>query len=98
VPAARLTAGDGESALSTLRREEDIDLLFSDVVMPRGMNGVELARRACSLRPHLKVVFASGYPMASLSTERGVNDQFSFLSKPYRCTELQDKLRATATG
>jgi DNA-binding NtrC family response regulator len=98
VPAARLTAGEGESALSTLRREEDIDVLFSDVVMSRGINGVELARRACSLRPHLTVLLASGYPMASLSTEHGFNDQFSFLSKPYRWTELQDKLRAMATG
>jgi CheY-like chemotaxis protein len=93
-----LTAGDGESALSTLRREQHVDVLFSDVVMPRGMSGVELARRACGLRPDLKVLLASGYPMSSLSTEHSFNDQFSFLSKPYRWTELQDKLRAMGAG
>ena len=93
-----LTAGDGESALSTLRREQHIDVLFSDVVMPSGMNGVELARQACTLRPQLKVLLASGYPMTSLSGEHGFNDQFSFLTKPYRWTELQDKLRAMAAG
>lgn len=93
-----LTAGDGESALATLTREQEIDVLFSDIVMPRGMNGVELARRACSLRPRLKVLLASGYPMSSLSTEHGFNEQFSFLSKPYRWTELQDRLRAMAAA
>lgn len=93
-----LTAADGESALAVLRRGQPIDVLFSDVVMPKGMNGVELARRACALRPELRVVLASGYPMSALSAEHGLDGQFSFLSKPYRWTELQEKLRAPAHG
>ena len=48
-----LTARDGPGALDVLRRQEQVDLLFSDVVMPHGMNGAELARRARALRPDL---------------------------------------------
>jgi len=54
-----LTAGDGPAALAVLRREAEIDILFSDIVMPRGMNGVELARTALRLRPQLRVLLAS---------------------------------------
>ena len=89
-----LTAADGESALAVLRRGQTIDVLFSDVVMPKGMNGVELARRASAIRPQLRIVLASGYPMSALSAEHGLDSQFAFLSKPYRWSELQDKLRA----
>src|SRR5207248_2052167 len=49
-----LTAPDAPSGLSVLRRDADIDVLFSDIVMPRGMNGVELAREARRLRPELR--------------------------------------------
>ena len=89
-----LTAGDGPAALNRLRRERRIDLLFTDVVMPRGMNGVELAREARALRPEIKVLLASGYPMSALSSEQGLTDEFAFISKPYRRADLSDRLRA----
>jgi len=89
-----LTAGDGPAALNRLRRERRIDLLFTDVVMPRGMNGVELAREARALRPEIKVLLASGYPMSALSSEQGLTDEFAFISKPYRWADLSDRLRA----
>ncbi|HEY0524742.1 MAG TPA: ATP-binding protein, partial [Stellaceae bacterium] len=88
-----LTADDGVSALQMLTRDQHIDVLFSDIVMPRGMSGVELARRARRIRPGLKVLLASGYPMATLSAEHGLAGDFSFVSKPYRWTELQERLR-----
>jgi PAS domain S-box-containing protein len=90
------TAPDGPSALTVLRREPAIDILFSDVVMPRGMNGVELARTALSLRPELRVLLASGYPMAALSATHGVIDtgEFPFLRKPYRGSDLAEALRS----
>jgi len=88
-----LTAGDGVSALQMLTRDQHIDVLFSDIVMPRGMSGVELAHRARRIRPGLKVLLASGYPMATLSAEHGFDSGFSFVSKPYRWTELQERLR-----
>jgi PAS domain S-box-containing protein len=89
-----LTAGDGPAALNRLRRERRIDILFTDVVMPRGMNGVELARQARALRPGIKVLLASGFPMSALSSEHGLTDEFPFISKPYRWAELSDRLRA----
>jgi PAS domain S-box-containing protein len=90
-----LTAPDARSGLSVLRREPDIDVLFTDIVMPRGMNGVELAREAARLRPQLRILLASGYPKAALSSEHGIaaDSEFAFLSKPYRGSELAQKLR-----
>jgi PAS domain S-box-containing protein len=94
-----LTAPDGPSALSVLRRDADIDVLFSDIVMPRGMNGLELAREARRLRPELRVLLASGYPASVLASDHSAGDdgEFPFLSKPYRAAELANKLRALQT-
>jgi PAS domain S-box-containing protein len=89
-----ITASDGPSALSVLRRGDPIDVLFTDVVMPKGMNGVELAKKARELRIGLPVLLASGYPVSALSAEHGLTSDFAFLPKPYRWTDLSDKLRA----
>jgi CheY-like chemotaxis protein len=89
-----LTAPDGPSALAVLRRDPDIQILLSDIVMPQGMNGVELAREAVRLRPELRVLLASGYPMAALPRHgAAVLDEFPFLSKPYRSSQLAAALR-----
>jgi PAS domain S-box-containing protein len=87
-----LTAPDAIQALGVLESEAPIDVLFSDVIMPNGMNGVELSRKARELRPGIKVLLASGYPMSALPSE-GFEEGVSFISKPYRWTELADKLR-----
>ena len=90
-----LTASDAPAALAVLRRAADIDILFSDIVMPRGMNGVELARAARRLRPQLLVLLASGYPRPAMSGESGAGGEpeFSFLGKPYRSAELAAALQ-----
>jgi PAS domain S-box-containing protein len=87
-----LKAIDAPSALEVLQGEAVIDVLFSDVVMPNGMNGVELSQKARSLRPGLKILLASGYPISTLPLE-GLGAGSAFISKPYRWTELADKLR-----
>lgn len=92
-----LTAIDAVAALEVLKCDAPIDVLFSDVIMPNGMNGVELSRRAREMRPRIKVLLASGYPMSTLPSE-GFDEGVSFISKPYRWTELADKLRALRTG
>jgi PAS domain S-box-containing protein len=86
-----LTAGDAPSALAVLRREAEIDVLF---------NGVELARAALRLRPQLRVLLASGYPMSVLSGRRGiaVDTGFAFISKPYRGADLAEALRSLETA
>src|SRR5438874_7419182 len=85
-----LTAPDGPSALAVLRRDPDIDVLFTDIVMPRGLNGVELARQARRLRPGLRVLLASGYPASELASDHRASEhgEFVFLKKPYRGAEL----------
>jgi PAS domain S-box-containing protein len=88
-----LTATDASHAIEVLARDVSIDVLFSDVVMPNGMNGVELSRIARQMRPNIKVLLASGYPMSALPRE-GLDEGVSFISKPYRWTELADKLRS----
>nr|WP_246215914.1 PAS domain-containing sensor histidine kinase [Microvirga makkahensis] len=92
-----LTACDAKQALEVLEQDVPIHVLFSDVVMPNGMNGVELSRKARELRPGIKVLLASGYPMSALPSE-GFEAGISFISKPYRWTELADKLRALRVG
>jgi len=87
-----LTASDGVAALEILRAEPEIDVLFTDIVMPKGMSGVDLARQARAFRPTLKVLLASGYPMSALSDQHGLTDEFAFLSKPYRWSELSERL------
>jgi PAS domain S-box-containing protein len=92
-----LTATDAIAALDVLGQEDSIDVLFSDVIMPNGMNGVELSRKAREMRPKIKVLLASGYPMSTLPSE-GFDGGISFISKPYRWTELSDKLRLLRMG
>jgi PAS domain S-box-containing protein len=92
-----LTARDASEAIEVLGRDVHIDVMFSDVIMPNGMNGVELSRKARELRPGMKILLASGYPMSALPSE-GLGEGMSFISKPYRWAELSDKLRSLRTG
>jgi PAS domain S-box-containing protein len=89
-----LTASHGPAALDILRRDRKIHLLFSDVVMPRGMSGIELSREARKLRPDIKVLLASGYPLPALEKSDGSLTEMAFISKPYRWSEVLDRLRA----
>jgi PAS domain S-box-containing protein len=91
-----LTAADATAALEILKSSAPIDVLFSDVVMPRGMNGLELAKEARQLRPDIRILLASGYPVSTLPMH-GMPDGSSFISKPYRWTELAEKLRLLRT-
>jgi PAS domain S-box-containing protein len=89
-----VTATNGVDAMAMLERRTDIDILFTDVVMPKGMNGIQLARSARELRPDLKVILASGYPLPALREQYGRIDDFAFVNKPYRLAELAKVLRA----
>jgi PAS domain S-box-containing protein len=88
-----VTAATGPEALGMLERGADFDLLFTDMVMPGGMNGRELADAARALRPDLPVLFTSGY------TEDGVvrggrrDGGVALLPKPYRRADLAASIR-----
>jgi signal transduction histidine kinase/ActR/RegA family two-component response regulator len=86
-------AADGKSALEILHQIPDIDLLFTDVVMPGGMGGRELSETARALRPELKVLFTSGYTENSIVHNGKLDPGVELLSKPYRREQLALKLR-----
>ncbi|WP_225984930.1 hybrid sensor histidine kinase/response regulator [Noviherbaspirillum aerium] len=86
------TANSGTAALEILQRTKDIAILFSDVMMP-SMTGIELAKRARELRPAMKILLASGYPLPALKAQHSGIDEFSFMNKPYKLAELAKKLR-----
>ncbi len=83
---------NGPDALARLRDEREVDILFSDVVMPRGMSGVALAREARALRPTLAILLASGHRRDAIGAEP--LDDFAFLAKPYRLNELASALQS----
>jgi PAS domain S-box-containing protein len=84
-----IEAGDGFQALAQLQENEDIDLMFTDVVMPGGMNGFDLAQAAQSLKPLLKIVHTSGYPKGAMVHQDEPRFKNGFIiMKPYRREEL----------
>lgn len=80
-------AADPAFALSLLERAPMVDLLLTDVVMPGGLSGFDLARRARAQRPDLKVMFISGYSMAQ-TVQRARDTNEPILRKPFRHHEL----------
>ncbi len=82
-----MRTASAEEALQVLGSNAPLDLLLSDVVMPGGMNGVELAVHAVTLRPQLKVLLNSGYAGESLDAEL-LGGAWPFLRKPFQETEL----------
>src|SRR5690606_26528612 len=80
------SAGSAPEALAMLSRRQDFDLLFTDIVMPGGMNGQELAEAARRMQPRLRVLLTSGYSEQAIQ-QRGKMAGLQLLSKPYRRQE-----------
>ena len=88
-----LKAEDGESALAVLHSGAQIDLLFTDVIMPGPVSSTEMARQARELQPDIAVLFTSGYAQDVIVHEGRLDAGVELLSKPYRREELARKLR-----
>ncbi len=86
-----LESPDGDSALAVIESRRDIDLLFTDVVMPGGLDGVALAEAATRLIPGLKIILTSGYS-DQIFTGRKSHD-FPLIRKPYRSQDLSEAVR-----
>ncbi|HEY2876542.1 MAG TPA: PAS domain S-box protein [Reyranella sp.] len=87
-----IAATSGVDALEMLRQDDQVDLLFTDVVMPGELAGRALAAKAMELRPGLKVLFASGYFEGALVGKGELEINVQFLPKPYRKQELAQKI------
>jgi PAS domain S-box-containing protein len=90
-----IEAADGPEAQRILDSDEAIDLLFTDVVMPGGVTGRQLADAARARRSDLKAVFTSGYTENSIVHQGKLDKGVSFLAKPFRRQELARKIRET---
>jgi len=88
-----VTAVNATQALEFLEGDQPVDVLLSDVIMPGGMNGAQLAVEARRLRPALKVLLTSGSTAAGLSREHGLPDNLNVLEKPFHREELAKTLR-----
>jgi len=88
-----VAAVNGKEALQRLRADPAIDMLFTDIVMPGGMSGWELADQARRIRPGLPVLFTSGYALETLVEQGRAQAQAVVLTKPYRKAELARRLR-----
>ena len=87
-----IAASSGVEALEMLRHDGQVDLLFTDVVMPGELAGRALAAKAMEMRPRLKVLFASGYFEGALVGGGQLDADVHFLPKPYRREELARKI------
>jgi PAS domain S-box-containing protein len=88
-----LEAANAKAALEILDSGGRIDLLFTDVIMPGGIDGKELAKQARVKRPDLKVLFTSGFPGGSLARSGDYDENDVLLSKPYRQRDLARSVR-----
>jgi PAS domain S-box-containing protein len=93
-----IEAENAAAALAILVTGQPIDLLFTDIVMPGGMTGVELAREARKLRAGLKVLFTSGFADAPLRNGGEADENKNLLRKPYRKPELARWIRRILAG
>jgi len=88
-----LEAENGPKALDMLKANDEIDMLFTDIMMPGGMRGPVLAHQAREIRPDLKVLFTSGYAESAILHRGALVSESAFIAKPYRNEELALKLR-----
>jgi PAS domain S-box-containing protein len=89
-----LAASSASEAAAVLKERRDITVVFTDIAMPHGISGIELARLVRSEYPAVKVILTSGYPLAVLRDEHGSLGEFTFIHKPYRLADLARALRA----
>jgi PAS domain S-box-containing protein len=88
-----LEASNGQEALKITDERDDIDLLFTDVVMPGGMNGRQLADEIKKIRPAMKILYTSGYTKNAIVHHGRLDAGVELLAKPYHRLELARRIR-----
>ena len=90
-----IVANNGDEALRQLAEHSDIDLVFTDMVMPGQVSGYELVRIISEKYPHIGALMTSGYAEDLLGNGNLAKLGVKLLRKPYRQTELSDALQST---
>lgn len=88
-----LTAGNAAEGLAIINGAERVDLLFTDVIIPGGMNGRQLATEALKRRPELRVLYTSGYTENAIMHHGRLDSGVLLLPKPYLSTDLARMIR-----
>jgi PAS domain S-box-containing protein len=91
---ATLSAANAAAALEQIEAGARFDLLFTDVIMPGGMNGRELAEQVLRRRPGMRVLYTSGYTENAIVHHGRLDPGVALLNKPYRKKDLAEKLRS----
>ncbi len=89
-----LEAGSGKRALAVLKNSPEVDLFLSDVLLPGGRSGPDIAKEAQRHRPSLKFLFMSGYVTTESHHQGWLRDWADLLSKPFTKRDLAQKVRA----
>lgn len=87
-------AENGPAALEILAASPEISIMFSDVVMPKGMSGIELTQQALRRRPDLKVLLTTGHSQAEIDLSQLARDGIRLITKPYSNDDLETALKA----
>jgi CheY-like chemotaxis protein len=93
-----LEAKDGASALEIIALRPDIDLMVTDIIMPGGMNAVELAQQVRALRPEIKIIYSSGFTANALAEGSMPLVDGPLLHKPYQRAEFAAIIQHTMQG
>ncbi len=93
-----LEAGDGPAALEVLQQHGDVDLVISDVIMPEGMSGIDLAEEIQHNHKGIRVLLMSGYPISEIDEDGTLEERFVLLRKPYTNDELAAAVKTAIEG
>ncbi|WP_369724055.1 CHASE3 domain-containing protein [Bradyrhizobium sp. LLZ17] len=93
-----VAAADSRAALQLIEAGQAFDLLFTDVVIPGGMSGRELAEQVAKIRPGVKVLYTSGYTDNAIVHHGKLDDGVMLLTKPYRRNQLAEMIRKALGG
>lgn len=88
-----VSAVDGNEAIEHLKGDTVFGLLFTDVILPGGLNGVDIAKQAEQLQPNIKVLYTTGYAENSILHSGRLDRSVTLLNKPYRRAELLEQVR-----
>jgi len=93
-----IQAPDGPSALRLLRREAHVDLLFTDVVLPGGLTGAQVAAEAQVIQPGIRILFTTGYARNAIVHNGRLDPGVQLITKPYSFVDLAAKVRDVLDG